>query len=77
MQRWKTFENLLKTHNKDNNRDYYIIALNKTTGECHLQSLKSLEKITSNGNNLPFQIKWKDNMTPVSHTSCDMCDMVL
>ena len=51
VQRWQTFENLLRTHNKDNNRDYYIIALNKTTGECHLQSLKSLEKLTSNGNN--------------------------
>ena len=68
VQRWQTFENLLKTHSKDNNRDYYIIALNKTTGECHLQSLKSLEKLTSNGNNLPFQIKWKDNVTPVTRT---------
>ena len=77
VQRWKTFENLLKTHNKDNNRDYYIIALNKTTGECHLQSLKSLEKITSNGNNLPFQIKWKDNMTPVKRTHRQSYDFLV
>ena len=69
VQKWKQFEYLLGQHGKEeNNRDYYIIALNKTTGECHLQSLKSLEKLTPNGNNLPFQIKWKDNITPVRRT---------
>ena len=46
-------------------RDYYIIVLNKVTGLVYLQSLKSLNKLTSNGNNLPFQIKWKDNIFPV------------
>jgi len=30
--------------------------------------LKSLQKLTSNGNNLPFQIKWKDNVKPVKRT---------
>ena len=45
-------------------RDSYIIVLNKATGVVYLQSLKSLNKLTSNGNNLPFQIKWKDNILP-------------
>ena len=40
--------------------------MNKDNGSFHLASLKTLHKLTSNGNNLPFQIKWKDNITSVS-----------
>ena len=62
---WKKFQDALRNY-EDNitNRDYYIIVLNKATGVVYLQSLKSLSKLTSNGNNLPFQIKWKDNILP-------------
>lgn len=62
---WKKFQDALRNY-EDNitNRDYYIIVLNKATGVVYLQSLKSLNKLTSNGNNLPFQIKWKDNILP-------------
>ena len=42
--------------------------MDKTTKKVYLQSLKSLQKLTSNGNNLPFQIKWKDNVKPVERT---------
>jgi len=66
---WKKFQEALLKHTKeDNQRDYYIFALNKTTNEVHLSSLKTLSKITPNGNNLPFQIKWVDNTNPVSRT---------
>ena len=68
VQRWQTFENLLKTHNKDNNRDLLFIALNKTTGSVIYNLSSHLRRLTSNGNNLPFQIKWKDNVTPVERT---------
>ena len=63
---WKQFQKKLQ-HNSSQQtpRDYYIIVLNKVTGLVYLQSLKSLNKLTSNGNNLPFQIKWKDNIFPV------------
>ena len=50
---------------QESSRDYYIIVLDKTTKKVYLQSLKSLQKLTSNGNNLPFQIKWKDNIHPI------------
>ena len=63
---WKKFQDALKTYGgKENNRDYYILSLNKVTNEVHLTSLKSLNKLTANGNNLPFQIKWADNTQPV------------
>ena len=63
---WKKFQDALINHGgQENNRDYYILSLNKTNNEVHLTSLKSLTKLTANGNNLPFQIKWKDNTQPV------------
>jgi hypothetical protein len=63
---WGKFQDALKNHGgKENDRDYYIIAVDKGTREVYLQSLKSLNKLTPNGNNLPFQIKWKDNIQPV------------
>jgi hypothetical protein len=63
---WGKFQDALKNHSgAENNRDYYIIAVDKGTREVYLQSLKSLNKLTPNGNNLPFQIKWKDNIQPV------------
>jgi hypothetical protein len=66
---WKKFqEALAKNSSEDNQRDYYIFALNKTTNEVHLSSLKTLSKITPNGNNLPFQIKWANNINPVSRS---------
>ena len=60
---WKKFQDALEKA-EDGNRDYYIIVLNKVSGLVYLQSLRSLNKLTSNGNNLPFQIKWKENVFP-------------
>jgi|TARA_R100000482_G_C5057765_1_gene115674 hypothetical protein len=66
---WKKFQDALINHGgQENNRDYYIFSLNKTNNEVHLTSLKSLRKLTANGNNLPFQIKWKDNTQSVQRT---------
>lgn len=63
---WKKFQDALKNHSgSENNRDYYIIVVDKSTSKVYLQSLKSLQKLTPNGNNLPFQIKWADNIQPV------------
>lgn len=67
--RWKKFQDkLLKHSGKENNRDYYIFSLNKVTNEVHLTSLKSLNKLTTNGSNLPFQIKWANNTERVERT---------
>lgn len=66
---WQSFQQALKNNSDiDNNRDYYIFTLNKVTNEVHLASLKTLAKITPNGNNLPFQIKWRENTQPVYRT---------
>ena len=65
---WKSFQEKLKEHKGENNRDYYIIVLSKLDGKVYLQSLKSLRKINSNGNNLPFQVNWGNNTEPVERT---------
>lgn len=63
---WSKFQDVLKNNSGvENHRDYYIIVVDKGTCKVYLQSLKSLHKLTANGNNLPFQIKWKDNIQPV------------
>ena len=75
---WKQFQNKLKENSSQQTpRDYYIIVLNKVTGVVYLQSLKSLNKLTSNGNNLPFQIKWKDNVFPVERTYLQSYDFLI
>ena len=52
---------LRKSKGEDNNRDYYCLVLNKTTNEVFMQGLKTLTKLTPNGNNLLFQINWSKN----------------
>ena len=52
---------LRKSKGEDNNRDYYCLVLNKTTNEVLMQGLKTLTKLTPNGNNLLFQINWSKN----------------
>lgn len=66
---WYEFEYALLNYSKEeNDRDYHIIVMNKDNCEFHLTSLKTLNKLTPNGNNLPFQIKWYDNIQSVKRT---------
>ena len=75
---WNQFEVALRDRRNDNNnRDYYIISMDKVSGECHLSSLKTLSKLTPNGNNLPFQIKWADNINPVQRTGCEAYEFLI
>lgn len=50
-----------KQFNKSN-RDYYFLVLNKTNpADIIINSLRGLSILTSNINNLPFQICWQKN----------------
>ncbi len=75
---WKSFQTKLQENSSQSTpRDYYIIVLNKVTGVVYLQSLKSLSKLTSNGNNLPFQVKWGNNIEPVERTYSQAYDFLI
>jgi hypothetical protein len=78
VQKWSEFEEaLLNYTDMENDRDYYILVVDKKTGKAHLTSLKSLNKLTSNGNNLPFQIQWADNLVPQSNTFAVAKDLII
>lgn len=66
---WQQWQTALKNNSgTENNRDYYIIVIDKSTGNVYLQTLKSLQVLKPNGNNLPFQIDWARNTEIVERT---------
>lgn len=76
--RWGKFDSCLAQYKTaDVNRNYYMIVINKNDGSCVIQSLKTLQKLQTNGNNLPFQIKWSDNTTCVLRTHQEARDFVI
>ena len=51
-----------REYNKNPNRDYYFVVLNKAEpGDVIINSLRGLSHLTPNINNLPFQINWSKN----------------
>lgn len=50
-----------KEFNKNNKKDYYFIVLNKSNNDVIVNSVKGLEYLTPNINNLPFQVLWNKN----------------
>jgi hypothetical protein len=76
--RWEEFEEcMIKYKDAEIERNYYLIVLNKNDGSCVIQSLKTLQKLTPNGNNLPFQINWKDNMVCAERTHKEAREFVI
>lgn len=51
-----------KNYNKKFKKDYYFLVINKLNSkEIIINSINGLTELTANINNLPFQIKWKNN----------------
>jgi len=51
-----------KKYNKNNKKDYYFVVLNKrNSADIIINSVKGLTLLTSNINNLPFQVNWSKN----------------
>jgi hypothetical protein len=75
---WQKFIHLLANHkNHNNSRDYWILVFLKTEKRFFLNSLKCLNHLTPNGSNLPFQINWSKNDTPIVRTSEESYDMIV
>ena len=59
---WEIYFKTLSENLKANSKDYYFLIINKDNpSDVFVTSLKSLESILPNGNNLPFQAKWDNN----------------
>lgn len=56
------FKNLSSGLDFSSITDYFFMIINKIdTSDVLLTSLRSIETLTPNGNNLPFQCNWKNN----------------
>lgn len=59
---WSKFDKILFENMKDlEGRDYHILVFDKDTEQFHVRSLRTLETLTPNGSNLPFQVNWAKN----------------
>ncbi len=59
---WDCYFKSLKENIQQNSKDYYFLIINKdNSSDVFATSLKNLESILPNGNNLPFQAKWDNN----------------
>lgn len=75
---WDTFIKNLKLYIKETDKDYYFIIINKDDiKKSYITSLKHLNKIVPNGNNLPFQSKWADNNIIIERSFIDYKNFVL
>ena len=70
---WEIF--FLKLHENINtyqDKDYYFLVANKSDSkDCFWNSLKRLQSLTPNGNNLPFQTNWANNRSRVHRTHAE------
>ncbi|WRD68033.1 restriction endonuclease [Helicobacter pylori] len=58
----KYFQKLHKGLGKNTDRDYYFLIINKNDPkDIFINSLKGIQTLQPNGNNLPFQCKWDNN----------------
>ncbi|MFP6031369.1 restriction endonuclease [Helicobacter pylori] len=58
----KYFQKLHKDLGTNTNRDYYFLIINKNDPkDVFINSLKGIQTLQPNGNNLPFQCKWDNN----------------
>lgn len=72
------FEELSKNFGYDKNHDYYFLVVNKSNrNDIFCTTLKSLKSLQPNGNNLPFQSRWKDNREPQCRTFESAAEMLL
>lgn len=60
---WDKFHKMLANELKIG-YDYYFLVVNKNdTKDCFYTSLKRIQTLVPNGNNLPFQCNWAENRT--------------
>lgn len=76
---WETFFQTL--HNNINtyeDKDYYFLVVNKNSpADCFWNSLKRLQSLTPNGNNLPFQTNWARNRNRTERAHKDAVFFIL
>lgn len=63
---WEKFFKELHENFNQTDADYYFLVINKNnTKDVFWNSLKKLNSLTPNGNNLPFQCEWNKNRNKI------------
>lgn len=66
---WEGYINALQKYiNYNHNADYYFLVYFKEEGKFLFTSLRRIETLVPNGNNLPFQCNWGKNKTFTNRT---------
>lgn len=74
----KFFAKLYNNIGMYKDRDYYFLIVNKNNKkDIFANSLKNLQEIYPNGNNLPFQCKWEINRISSDRTFEEAKDFIL
>ncbi len=74
----KYFQKLHKDLGKNTDRDYYFLIINKNDPkDIFINSLKGIQTLQPNGNNLPFQCKWDNNREIVQRDFTESKNFIL
>ncbi len=75
------FKNLKKYLNHDETKDYYFLVVDKRPDPeepmAWIASLKTLNTLVPNGNNLPFQCRWSENKIPHGRNTKEATEFLL
>lgn len=75
---WETYFKNLSQNIKESKADYYFLIINKDNSyDIFATSLKGLQSLTPNGNNLPFQAKWDSNRKIIQRNFQDAKKFIL
>lgn len=76
---WGKYFSLLRNNiNKEKDKDYYFLIVNKNdSSDVFCTSLKQVNKLVANGNNLPFQCNWGENRTLAKRSHDDAVRFLL
>ena len=63
------FQKLHAAFGRHQDKDYYFLIVNKNNlSDVFCSTLRGIENLTPNGNNLPFQSRWQDNHRLIPRT---------
>lgn len=69
LDQWIPFnEKLISNFNPNAESDYYFLVYFKQEEKFLFTSLKQIDVLVPNGNNLPFQCKWSNNIIPTTRS---------
>ncbi|MBP6663769.1 MAG: hypothetical protein KA168_00610 [Chitinophagales bacterium] len=76
--RWVSYFEKLKNNIGATEKDYYFLILNKSdSADVFINTLKGLDTLQPNGNNLPFQCKWDNNKVFRERSFQDAVDFIM